>query len=82
MAVKWPGDYDGRYDEKIHTLIDLSWYLLQYLSNDEMQESEKPMSASYLIRKDDHLVYRVVDEGVVQTDSKGYKRKLLRKAER
>ncbi len=51
MAVKWPSDYDNRYDANIHTLIDLSWYLLQYLSGDGMDESQKPNSDSFLVRE-------------------------------
>jgi hypothetical protein len=71
MAIKWPRDYDGRYDQRIHSPIDLSWYLLQYLSDDGMNEREKPMSASYLHRQRENLVYRVVEEGELHTESKG-----------
>jgi hypothetical protein len=43
-------------------------YLLQYLSDDGMNEDMKPMSASYLERPQEGLVYRVVEEGVIRTD--------------
>jgi hypothetical protein len=72
MAVKWPQDYDNRYDDDIHTLIDLSWYLLQYLSEDSMDEVEKARSESFLIRESEDLVYKVVENGVVITSSNGF----------
>ena len=71
MAVKWPQDYDHRYDQEIHTLMDLSWYLLQYLSDDSMGASQKPGSSSYLFRKTENLVYKVIQDGMINTESDG-----------
>jgi hypothetical protein len=65
MAVKWPPDYDDRYDGQIHSLIDLSWYLFQYLSDDAMDEAAKPSSPSFLYRYEDRLLYQVVQDGLI-----------------
>jgi hypothetical protein len=73
MAVKWPSDYDNRYDANIHTLIDLSWYLLQYLSGDGMDESQKPNSDSFLVREKEGLVYKVIENGNIVTNPSGFK---------
>ena len=73
MAVKWPQGYDGRYDSGIHSLIDLSWYLLQYLSGDGMDEAQKPYSTSFLIRESDDLIYKVIQDGVILSNPKGFR---------
>ena len=74
IAVKWPPDYDNRYDDNIHTLMDLSWYLLQYLSEDGMSEDQKPSSSSFLTRESENLIYKVTQDGVIVTNPKGYMR--------
>lgn len=63
MAVKWPEDYDNRYDKSIHTLMDLSWYLLQYLSDSGLNQNQKPQSVSYL--KSRNKIYKVTQDGLV-----------------
>jgi hypothetical protein len=70
MAVRWPSDYDNRYDADIHTLTDLSWYLLQYLSNDGLDEKAKPASSSFLISGD--KIYKVTQDGVVIDSAEEY----------
>ena len=72
MAVRWPADYDGRYDDSIHTLMDLSWYLLQYLSDGQMDEVDKPSSASYLVRESEGRMFEVVQDGAIISNPIGY----------
>ncbi len=71
MAVKWPVAYDNSYDGDIHTLMDLSWYLLQFLSGDGFEESQKPSSSSYL--KSDGKVYKVIQDGMIVDEPEEYK---------
>ncbi len=63
LAVKWPEGYDGRYDAGIHSLMDFSWYLMQFLGGDAMDETRKPRSASYLLNNEERLIYEVVRDG-------------------
>lgn len=70
MAVKWPDDYNNRYDTDIYTLMDLSWYLLQYLSEDGMDEGQKPSSSSYL--KSGNKIYKVIQDGLIIENPKEY----------
>lgn len=78
LAVKWPIHYDGRYDDEIHSLIDFSWYLLQFLSGDAMDESQKPRSASYFYSKKGRLIYEVVRDGQIVPNPKGVERSEFR----
>ena len=73
LAVKWPTTYDGRYDDRIHSPMDLSWYFLQYLSGDAMDEEDKPASASYLYNPTEKLVYEVVRDGELVPEPEGVK---------
>ena len=70
MAVRWPDNYDNRYDANIHTLLDLSWYLLQYLSNDGLDEKAKPASSAFL--KSGDKIYKVIQDGIVIDDPQEY----------
>jgi hypothetical protein len=74
MAVKWPDDYTNRHDDNMYSLMDLAWYLLQYLSEDAMDEDDKPSSASYLWKTGEDRIYRVVQDGRIILDSVGNKR--------
>jgi hypothetical protein len=72
MAVKWPGDYENQYDAEIHTLMDLSWYLLQYLSDGKMNERQKPASTSFL--KSNGKIYKVLEDGAIRDDAEEYRK--------
>ena len=71
LAVRWPEDYDGRYDARIHSPLDLSWFLLQYLSGDALPPADKPASASYLMREPEQRIYRVVQNGIIDLGAPG-----------
>jgi arylsulfatase A-like enzyme len=73
LAVKWPASYDGRYDDRIHSPMDLSWYFLQYLSGDAMDEEDKPVSASYLHNPTEKRVYEVVRDGEIVAEPESVK---------
>jgi hypothetical protein len=70
MAVRWPSDHENHYDADIHTLMDLSWYMVQYLSNDKMDQATKPASAAYL--KSNGKVYKVIQDGIIIDNPQEY----------
>ena len=72
MAVQWPAAYEGQYDNGIHTLMDLSWYLLQYLSGDQLSESDKPSSDSFLVRQSEGRMFKVIEDGMVVSSPDAY----------
>lgn len=60
-AVRWPGDYDNRYNSEFKTSINIFRYILSYLSGNELLITTRQADDGYF--KTENNIYRGIKDG-------------------
>lgn len=63
LAIRWPKDYDGKYDENIKSSANLFRYIFSYLAGHERLLENKPDDDAFYLHNG--VVYQSIDNGVI-----------------
>lgn len=71
-AIRWPTGYDGRYDNKIKTSVNMLRYLLASLAENEAEviKTAVPDDVYVMMKKDNEFFFKIVEEGEILTEPK------------
>ena len=64
MAIRWPGDYDGRFDGKIRTTINVFRYVLAAMAKREQDILKTVVPDDVFVRGDKHVL-KILSDGEV-----------------
>ena len=70
LAIKWGAAYDGRYDDRVKTSVNLFRYLFAWLSQDEQILQTMKADDGFFKRKG--KLWKIVDNGKVAETPEQY----------
>ena len=63
MAIRWSKNYDGRYDDRIISGVNLFRYVLASLAEDEAPLVQTAVPDDVFIRAGEHRIFKIIDNG-------------------
>ena len=62
IAIRWSTNYDGRYDDRISSLVNMFRYVLASLAQDEAPLVQSAVPDDVFIRAG-NLIFKIIDNG-------------------
>jgi len=79
MAIRWPSDYEGRYDDRIKTTVNTFRYVLASLADNESELLSTVVSDDVYVMGDNDIL-KIIENGEVLDTARHYTKVDLRNA--